>query len=126
MTTTRVILGTVAAFMALIVLTAWGSTLAALYGADRQAEALHHMSWMFLLAGGMCGVAGLVMALVMALADEVRASRASQPYVAAVRVGAMSVNEVRTARVLGTVISQALHGSNPVGSGAGRSIQREM
>jgi len=99
-TATRVLVGAIAVWMALVVLTAWGSMLAAVLGYLDLSMALHHTSWMCVLSGAMCAAAGLVIVMAWELNKE-----------------------VRTARVLGTVSAlEAARVETPVGSGAVRRV----
>jgi hypothetical protein len=73
-----------------------GLVLLALFGAwvepdTAEAAAYAHAAWMFVLAGGTCAAAGLLLALTVAL-----------------------INEVRTARSLGQRPPRRLHRQDPV------------
>lgn len=64
-----------------------------------QSAAFNHAAWMFVLAGAMCAGAGMVMALTVAL-----------------------INEVRTARSVGQRSAKTLHGHHTMTAGAVRRV----
>jgi len=101
MTPVRCIAVVVASWVSLVLLAAFGAW--AEPDPTKAAE-YHHAAWMFALSGGIGGAFGMVLALLVAL-----------------------INEVRTARLLGQLPPRSLHRPHvPVVSGAVRRETGEV